>query len=223
MPFTPIIPRLYPETWPQVIEHTVILIMVEFPVSLKQSETPGIFVNKAVVTQCPRIYQWPPDPLSCSCVHTQTIGIVNLRAPVMVYSVVIFSCLIHAGQGCDTDSIELCPWVECNIDIHDKVSVRVQYEGVSTGNTGRIQQCPYSQRAGLLFRLLQPKRGKAGKLLTARVGGVYRQPPRRQAVLSIPPYGTEVARPQKSSKVIFDVGMIVQPESGKAEVFGQIP
>src|SRR6185437_8583388 len=111
---------LHPAVRAPVVEDTVVLVLREAPLPLHQTESVRILIDVGIDAQHARVCERTPDPLAGPGVHLQPVGIVDLRAPVVVHAVIVLADQEHAGAGRDTEALDFLARVEGGVDIHDQ-------------------------------------------------------------------------------------------------------
>ncbi|MNN45644.1 hypothetical protein D3C81_1599910 [compost metagenome] len=147
---------------------------------------------------------------------------MDFRTPVIADAPVVFPHLEHAGQGCDAHAFYGLARIQCDIDIHQRGRTRRDFKAICARNARRIEQGIHHQMAGLFRRSLQPEFAETREFFRPVHAAINREATCRQAVLPFTADRAEVTRAQESGNVAHQVGMEVDAETGKAEVFRHV-
>ena len=160
--------RFDPQARPPIVVDAVILVMIEIPVPLQQAEAARVVVEIRVQMQLRGIGERPPNPLSRSGPHRNSVRIMDLRPPIVGRASIVLPIEEHAGERCDTQPLDGLARIQRRIDVHDLGAARRQLKAKRAGDAGRVEQRVESQRSRILRRALEPKGGEARKFLGAR-------------------------------------------------------
>src|SRR5215831_17071876 len=128
-----LVPRglgLDPHTGPLVVEHPVVLVLCELTLALHQSEATRCIVEETVDAYARRVHQRAPDPFPGTVADLQSVGVMNLRPPVIVDAPVVLAAQEHAGGRRNADALDLTAGIESRIDIHQRGVADVDDEAV---------------------------------------------------------------------------------------------
>lgn len=90
-----------------------------------------------------------------------TVGIVDLRAPVVGHAPVVLAALVHARQRRDADPLDRLARIQGGVDIHDQGGSGRDDEAIGAGYAGRIEQCIDRQLLVASGGSFEPEVGKA--------------------------------------------------------------
>ena len=217
--FAPCFERLDPKRWPLVVHCAVVEVVVIFLIALQQTEAFRIFVEKRIKAQGGRIHEWSPDPFAGAIPHRESIGVVDLRAPIISDAAIVFGALVHRGEWCDAHAFDALAWEERGIDLHQGHFAGCDIEGVGTGDRGAVEQRVDAQGAGIFRRFFEPELAEVGELLWAWQSRVDCETACRESVLFVATDCAEITGAEECEHVGIEVGCHADAESGKAKVF----
>ena len=114
--------------------------MIEVVVALQKTKAARVAIEIRVKMHTGRVRERTPDPLARTGMHKQTVGIVDLRTPIIGRASIVLAAHVHAGKRRNAETLDRIARIERNVDVHDERCARVEIEAVSACHARRVEQ-----------------------------------------------------------------------------------
>ncbi len=211
--------RFDPQARALLIKDAVVLIMIEIAIALKEAETLGIVVRKAVGDGMRRIVERPPYPFARAGQKGQPVAVVDFGAPVGRLVAIALAIPEHRGERGKAKPFDILAQRERQAHVlrHALRSAPIDETPCARG-ARTIEQGIYGKRVA--WAAFQPEMAEIWELLGPAEPRVDCQPTRGQTILVERARRSEIGRALESEPVALAAGAH-QSEAGKTGDIGR--
>ena len=198
-----------------------ILVVVEVPFSLHQSESPRARIGEGADLQLPRIDQWSPELFALPVPDQQSVRIMHRLAVIIDAGAVVGVEQKHRGQRRETAGSDVGAGKQHDLGVEDGLAAGTDGEAKRGRRARTVEQRMDNDLVPALGRPFQPERAEQRELLAGGFRGLDRQSTGRQAIALAFGHSTEVARAEEGAdlvEIVRAVDRVVDAKAGKADV-----
>src|SRR5262249_41913903 len=155
-----------PRAWASLGLRLEVLIAVEAPVALGETEAHRTLRAKLAHAQRLRVVERPPQPFAALEVDEEPVGIVHLGAEVVEPARRVLAAEEHARQRCDAELLDGLAQEELAFDLDDRLVTGRHDEVVCTRDPWAVEERIERHLLRVPLGFHEPELAEIGKLLT---------------------------------------------------------